>query len=475
MSTSIHHEAEIWAAAAATGGLTETELKAWSDHLAACPACKKLNDEDLAMGHLIQRTLDPESPSPGFEQRILRRLDQARAQRENRWSAFLLFRPVLASGAAVLALLSLAAAGVLFHGKKAASVASAGPANVASLPGPVQSVIQHQADGKTVSNIERNEGDGQVSYTVSTKAPDATESGFTVAADGTLLSAETTLATLRQEVRDAIHAQIGRGKLKGIKANHEDSRTTYVATIVSRHGRQRDFTFNEDGILTSMEITVDDLPDNIKAAIDARLGGGRLAGIDKTFDDGETTYVATIVSQDGRQRDFTFGEDGALASMEVTPGELPAPVKATIDAHVGEGRLGGIDKTFDNGGTGYAATIVSQDGKQRDLTVSEQGKLLSREVAISETPESVRLTVSKVLGTGTIITIDQHFSESNKPAPFKIKGSKNGKPFNFLVSPTGDFLGNGKLSPGGTAITLDSITDQFLPTAKPKQPKQKKQ
>jgi anti-sigma factor ChrR (cupin superfamily) len=188
MSTSIHHEAEIWAAAAATGGLTETELKAWSDHLAVCPACQKLNDEELAMSQLIQRTLDPESPDPGFEQRIIHRLNQARARKEDRWYAFLLFNPALTGAAAALALLVIAAAGVLFHGRKPPSVASAVPTNLAGLPASVRSAIQHQADGKTVSNIERNEGDGQVSYTVSTKAPDATESGFTVAEDGTLLS-----------------------------------------------------------------------------------------------------------------------------------------------------------------------------------------------------------------------------------------------------------------------------------------------
>jgi hypothetical protein len=224
-----------------------------------------------------------------------------------------------------------------------------------------------------------------------------------------------------------------------------------------------------------MEITRGELPATVKAAIDARLDRGRLAGIDKTFDDGETAYIATIVSKDGRQRDFTFSEDGTLASMEVTPGELPATVKATIDAHVGQGHVGGIDKTFENGGTGYAATIVSKDGQQRDLTVSDQGKVLSREVAINETPESVRQTVTKVLGTGKIVAIDQPVSESGKPAPFKIKGSKGGKPFNFLVSPTGDFLGTGKPSPHGTTITVDSIHEPYLPTAKPKQPKQKNQ
>jgi hypothetical protein len=441
MNTAIHHEAEIWAAAAATGGLTETERKAWSDHLAACPACKKLNEEDLAMGHLIQRTLDPESPDPGFEQRIIRRLNEARARKANRWRELILFHPALASVAAVLVLVSLAGAVALFRGEKPAAAGSALPASLGSLPVTVRSVIQQEADGKTVSKIERNEADGQVSYTVSTKAPDATESDFTVAEDGTLLSTEATLATLRQVVREAIDAQVRQGRLQGIKANFEDNETTYVATIVSQNGRRRDFTFCDDGTLASMEITPAELPATVKAAIDARVGRGRLGGIDKTFEDGETSYVATIVSQDGRQRDFTFSEDGTLASMEVTPGELPTNVKAGIDAHVGRGRLGGIDKTFEDGETGYVATIVSQDGGQRDFTVSEQGKLLSREVAINEAPEAVRQTVSRVLGTGRVIAIDQSFSESGKPVPFKIEGSKDGKPFYFLVSPTGDFLG----------------------------------
>jgi len=292
-----------------------------------------------------------------------------------------------------------------------------------------------------VWKVERNEQDGQASYTVSTKARNTSQPDFTIAEGGTLLGVDTNLNAVPEGVRKAINAQLTHGKLEGIEKNFADGETSYAATIVFADGQQRDFTFDEDGTLSSMEVTPAEIPAAVKVAIKARTGRGLLGGVDKTFDRGETTYVATIISQDGHPRDFTFDEDGTLSSMEVGPTELPDTVKAAIHAQLGKGRVTSIDKTFDSGDVTYEACTIGPDGLRHNLLFAENGKLLSREVAINETPAPVRQTIARILEKGKVIEIDQSFDEPNNMTPFEIEGRKDGKPFYFLVSPAGDFLG----------------------------------
>jgi hypothetical protein len=147
-----------------------------------------------------------------------------------------------------------------------------------------------------------------------------------------------------------------------------------VATIAGPNGQERDFTFNGDGTLAGVEVPLSELPAPIAAAVKAQAAQGEIGGIDKTFDDGETTYTATIVTRDGHQRDFTFREDGSLAAMEITPGETPGAVKTAITAQVGEGHLDGIDKTFDKGEIAYQVLIADPKGQWREFSLTEQGK-----------------------------------------------------------------------------------------------------
>lgn len=504
-STSIHNEAELWAAAASTGGLTELELKAWNEHIAACPACHQLNEEEHTMARLIKNTLDAGSPDPGFEQRMLRKFNQAHPGNGNRWYEHLLFHPGLTLAAACVALVAIAGIGSLVRGGKQPAVASAPPTGLDALPPALRDAILHQSGGNAVASIQRDEEDGEVVYNVGTKTQDGHETDFTVAGDGTLLSIDTTLAEVPQNVRNAINTQAGKGVLKGIGKTFDQGETSYVATIAAPDGNLRNFTFAQDGALLEVEAGLAELPAPLQAAINAQAAQGKLKGIDKTFDNGETNYVATIAAPDGSvhdftfaadgtllevetslaelpapvqaaitarmgqaaqgtlegiaktfdngetnyvatvasvngsERDFTFGADGTLASVEVTQDEVPAAVQAAIHAQVGRGKLDGIDKTFDSDGITYDGSMINPDGSRREFTLSEQGKLLSREVTVKETPGAVQQTISRTLGTGKVVEINQSFTDLNI-VPYEIEGQKDGKPLYFVVSPTGNLL-----------------------------------
>jgi hypothetical protein len=432
-----HEEAELWATAAATGGLNEAEAQLWTEHLGTCPSCKQLNDEELALCHVLDRVFDAESPGPGFEQRIMDRLYSSRAGSEAHWYDFFRINPILAAAACVT-IVAVASVALLVRPVKRASALEA---KLDALPAAVRNAIQTRTDGEQVNGLEQDTEDGQVSYTVTATAFGGSPSSFTVAADGTLLSTDITLAAIPQPVRDGISAQLGSGKLAGLEEDLGDGEPQFVATIASPDGKQRDFTFNGEGTLDEVETSMAELPAAAQAAINAQVGQGTLEAIDKAFDGGGIQYVATITSPDGHERDFTFDEDGTLSSMEVSLDELPAPLQAAIKAQTGTGRLDGIDKAWDGGTVDYEAGITAPDGLHRNISLSPQGALLSREVAMTEAPPTVQQTVSQTLGNGKLIEIDQLFAGDDTGVPYEIEASKDGKPFYFLVSPTGHFLG----------------------------------
>ncbi len=69
----IHDEIESWLAADVHDQLLSEERAAFEQHLAACPACRALQQEEKTMNQLLENTLAKESADPAFEQRMVSR------------------------------------------------------------------------------------------------------------------------------------------------------------------------------------------------------------------------------------------------------------------------------------------------------------------------------------------------------------------------------------------------------------------
>jgi hypothetical protein len=380
MQTTPHNEAELWAAAAVTGGLTATELKAWHDHLVACPDCKELYNEELSLYKLMKITLQSECPDAGFERRIISKFRQTYPAPTGRPREFLRFFPVLVGAAACVALVAMA--GIEWSGQNhrlAASGSANSPvAELRALPPAVVQTIGANSHGRTVSNVQRADDNGEVSYDIETTSGDGEQWGMTVA---------------------------------------------------------------EDGTLQSIDLAPAEIPSGVQAVINVQVGRGTLEGVAKQFDDGETTYLAGIASPDGNERDFTFAHDGTLLSEEMDLDELPPGVRTAVNAEVGQGKLEGIDKNFDDGQITYEATMTTSAGQERDFSISGQGVLLSREVLPNEVPVAVQKAISQTLGQGKIVEIDRSFVTENQAAPYEVDGERDGRAIDFMLSPAGRFLG----------------------------------
>ena len=168
------------------------------------------------------------------------------------------------------------------------------------------------------------------------------------------------------------------------------------------------------------------------------MGNGKIGEIGREEKDGEVIYAVEI-TKDGRSRDYNLDEKGTLVSVEVTLLETPLAVQKTIQIQVGQGTLGSIDKSFDEDGVFYDFS-VTHDGKDREFSVAENGKLESRQVFLSELSPAVQKTIQQHIGDGKLLRIDQVF-EKKGAFSFEIEGVKDGKPFDFSVGPKGAFLG----------------------------------
>ena len=70
----------------------------------------------------------------------------------------------------------------------------------------------------------------------------------------------------------------------------------------------------------------------------------------------------------------------ALADDKVPFEQVPAPVKETIQKHVQDGKLDSIEKETEKGKpTVYEVEYTTKDGKEFELKIAEDGKLLAKE------------------------------------------------------------------------------------------------
>lgn len=248
------------------------------------------------------------------------------------------------------------------------------------------------------------------------------------------------LADTPAAVQKAITARVGDGKLTSIDKTVEDGQTTFDVEMTTKDGQERDFSVNDGGTLVSVGVALNETPAAVQKAINTLAAGYQVESIDKNLDDTEITYDV-MVTKDGREKDFTVAEDGTLLSMAMTLEETPAAVQKTIQAEIAGGRVTSIDKVIDDDGVTYDVEATAPAGRPKEFTVGADGKLVSVRVTLAETTPGAQRTIKEKIGNGKILRIDKSFVETKGVQPYEVQGQKDGKPFDFSVGPKGRFLG----------------------------------
>jgi len=242
-------------------------------------------------------------------------------------------------------------------------------------------------------------------------------------------------------VQKTIKDQIADGKMGDITKTNEDLDTVYDVDLIAKNGFERDFTVAQDGTLLSVEVTLGETPAEVRQTIQSELDGSGPDSIDKNLDGTDISYDVEGPGADGNEIDFTVDEDGTLLSRQVALNDTPGAVHRTIAARLNGGKVEMIDENFDDDGTNFDVTVTEPDGAETGFNVAAEGTMTSKEVGLDEVPPRARAAIRNHIGDGTLLRIDKSFIRRDNVFPFEVEGRKDGKPFDFSVGPRGKFLG----------------------------------
>lgn len=136
------------------------------------------------------------------------------------------------------------------------------------------------------------------------------------------------LAQLPTSVRQAAQALVGDGRLMDIERTVENGHTVFEGQF-RRDGVVRGFTLAADGMLISKQVFEKELPPAVAQTLRTQLAEAQLGEIYWTNDDGDTYFEATYV-KGGLKHAVTTLADGTLVSLQLPLTEVPAAVLKAI-------------------------------------------------------------------------------------------------------------------------------------------------
>ena len=141
-----------------------------------------------------------------------------------------------------------------------------------------------------------------------------------------------------------------------------------------------------------VKMKFDQVPAAVRETLTREAKGGKIDTVDKETRDGKTVYEADV-KIDGKNWELLVSEDGKLLSkkedneedekdkkhdeVKVSMDQLPDAVKVTLMKEAGGGKIGEIAKETKDGKTVYEADVTI-DGKEWELKIGEDGKLLNK-------------------------------------------------------------------------------------------------
>jgi uncharacterized membrane protein YkoI len=185
-------------------------------------------------------------------------------------------------------------------------------------PVEVQKTIKSELSGGSVESIDKNlDDDADVSYDVEGTGKDGKEMDLTVDEDGTLSSRQVALAETPDAVQQTIAAQLNGGKVKSIDENFDDDGTNFDVTVTTSDGSETGFNLAADGTLTSKEVSLDEVPARARAIIKNRIGDGTILRVDKSFIRRDNVFPFEVEGRkDGKPFDFSVAPRGRFLGMD---------------------------------------------------------------------------------------------------------------------------------------------------------------
>ena len=133
------------------------------------------------------------------------------------------------------------------------------------------------------------------------------------------------------------------------------------------------------------KIAVGDVPGSVITAMNARLPGAQIRSVEREKEGGNIVYDLEL-SQGGRKYEMDIKEDGTVLEIEkeVASAEVPQAVAQAVrakypDATIKEVMEVNIVKAGQETPDHYEVVMMSASGKEKEVTVSLDGKRITEE------------------------------------------------------------------------------------------------
>ena len=290
-----------------------------------------------------------------------------------------------------------------------ASQLAAGDPNaklLAKLPIAVRQAVQAVVGDGRLTDIERAVENGQPVFEGEFRR-DGVARGFTLAADGMLISKQVFEKELPPAVAQTLRTQLAQAKLGDIYWTNDDGAPAYSVEL-TRGGAKRSLTIAPDGWLSAREITLADLPVEVRRLVEKELKGATPAHIERTEDGAEATYDVTVEVAK-RTRTLIFNEQGAILSVEIPSLEMPPAVQKTVQPRLIGARLVHVFKAEEDGDTYYEAAYV-KGGLKHTATTLADGTLVSVQLPLNEAPAAVQKAIGEE--KAFVVRLEQQFEDN---------------------------------------------------------------
>jgi uncharacterized membrane protein YkoI len=122
------------------------------------------------------------------------------------------------------------------------------------------------------------------------------------------------------------------------------------------------------------KITVGDLPAAVQKTVQDQAKGAEIKGISKETEKGVTQYeVETLLNGKHRDFNVDTKGALVVVEEETTLDSISGAAKAAIQRKVGGGKLGIVEIMTKGSATFYEAAYTSKDGKKHELLVKPDG------------------------------------------------------------------------------------------------------
>jgi len=185
-------------------------------------------------------------------------------------------------------------------------------------------------------------------------------------------------------------------------------------------------------------VPLSETPSAVQKTISVKIGDGKLGEINRVSKNDETAFEVNFTTKSGDDRDVTVADDGTLLSLGVELAETPAAVQRTIQSQAGGWTVDSIDKNVVEAEVSYDIEATKAD-RIISFSVASNGALSSREVALTETPPVVQAVIKSQLVDARLKFIDKNFDAAGNS--FDIEAvAADGSRKSFSVAADGQLL-----------------------------------